>query len=152
MPRWIIALVALVVIFLLLQLIPVESKRPAEIPADDFIVYANMPIELADNLRVSCYPCHSYNVTEPSFPNKLFPFSYFHEQRLQAGRTALNYAEWTNYLIGDQFHKMEATVKVLRQGHDDFNRYVGSNPEAYWNADEYRMMLEYFENWKDALQ
>ncbi|PHI20164.1 hypothetical protein CEQ90_09450 [Lewinellaceae bacterium SD302] len=151
MARWLTIALILVGVFLLLQFIPVQAKVPDGVPADDFVVYANAPSEIGDRIRTSCYPCHSYNTTEADFTDKLFPMSYFRQQRLEAAREALNYAEWTRYDVGTQYHKMEATVNVLQKGHAEFNDYVGSHPEAYWNKNTYRTMLEYFINWQEAL-
>lgn len=151
MAKWLKIALALLLVFILLQFIPINNKMPADAPVDDFIIYANAPQEIGDRIRSSCYPCHSYNTTEASFAEKFFPMSYFRQQRLKAAREAFNFAEWTRYDVGTQYHKMEATVNVLQRGHSPFNNYVNKHPEAYWDKTTYRTMLDYFANWKEAL-
>lgn len=152
MSRWVKITLALVAVFLLLQLIPVKPNYPDEMPEEDFLSYANAIRDFEDKIKISCYPCHSYNTTDPGFVNKLFPFNWFHQQKLEKARAALNFAEWMNYRSGTQFHKMEAIVNVLNAGHEPFNTYARKHPEAAWNEKEYEMLEQYFRTWRDALR
>lgn len=152
MPRWTLFALGLVAVFGLLQLIPVYPEYPEDMPQEDFLEYARTPDHFEGKIRTSCYPCHSYNSTDPGFLKKIYPFSLWHQQDLQKARQALNFGEWVNYQSGTQYHKMEATVNVLKKGHAPFEQYAKNHAEASWSDMEKQMLIEYFESWRELLR
>jgi uncharacterized membrane protein len=98
-------LIALVIIFVGIQFIPVERTNPtvkSEIDA---------PANVKDILKRVCYNCHS-NETEWVWYTKIAPASFLAAQDVRKGRRHLNFSEWN---INKETKAKEAIWDVVRE-------------------------------------
>lgn len=81
---------ALIVVFILIQFVPVAKTNPpvtAEIDA---------PADVKDIIRRSCYDCHSNESSWPWY-SKIAPFSWFVIDHVNEAREEFNFSTWDKY-------------------------------------------------------
>lgn len=80
-------LIALVIIFVGIQFIPVERTNPP-------VTYEiNAPEQIKSILKKACYDCHS-NETDWVWYTKIAPVSFLMANDVKEGRERLNFSEW----------------------------------------------------------
>jgi cytochrome c551/c552 len=80
-------LIAIVIIFIAIQFIPVERTNP---PVTQEV---NAPEEVKTILKKACYDCHS-NETNWYWYTKIAPVSFLTSNDVKEGREDINFSEW----------------------------------------------------------
>lgn len=99
----------LVVVFVLIQFVPVDRSNPpvtADIPA---------PPAVKALLQRACYDCHSHETVWPWY-SQLAPFSWLVARDVHAGRAALNFSTWDRYSTKEQVKKMKESFEEVAEG------------------------------------
>ncbi len=107
-----IILLALLVIFALMQFYRIDKSRPETDPQKDLIAITNPPAEIAAIFKNSCYDCHSYETKYPWYTN-IAPVSISIAGHIRNGRNNVNYSIWGDYDANKQRHKLEEIIEVV---------------------------------------
>ena len=99
---WLTALVAAVVVFLLMQLVPMRVSNPAVTGEPKW----DSPQTRALAVK-ACFDCHS-NESQPLWFEKIAPLSWWITNHVDEGRSALNFSEWTTGGKGETGDMVEA--------------------------------------------
>lgn len=83
-----IVLLAIIIIFAGIQLIPVNRSNPAVIKEPTWAT-----TETRDLARKACFDCHSNETKWPAY-SFIAPFSWFVAGHVNEGRSKLNFSEW----------------------------------------------------------
>jgi hypothetical protein len=134
-------LVALLVVFGLLQLYPVQRSNPPvtaglEAPADVDAI-----------LRRACYDCHSNETRWPWYAY-VAPVSWLVVHDVDEGRRELNFSIWGQYDEAKRISKASSAVEEIEEGHMPLPKYVRMHSEAAVSKAE----LERLEEWADSVQ
>ncbi|MDY7091821.1 MAG: heme-binding domain-containing protein [Acidobacteriota bacterium] len=116
-------LIALVVLFLGLQVVPVERTNPpveGEIPA---------PPEVREILRRACYDCHSNETVWPWY-SYVAPVSFLVARDVKEGREELNFSTWSRLSAKRQNHILEEVWEEVEEGEMPLPIYLPTHPEA----------------------
>ena len=92
MKKFIYILATLIVIFFLIQLIPVCRDNPEFDVEYDF----EAPMEVKEIVVNSCYDCHS-NQTDWPWYSYVAPMSWLVTNHVNEGRQQFNFSEWLIY-------------------------------------------------------
>jgi len=88
--------VALVVVFALLQLANPARTNPPILPGHSVSATTNAPPpQIAALLHAACYDCHSYETTWPWYSH-IAPVSWLVANDVKRGRARLNFSDWPN--------------------------------------------------------
>ena len=99
---WLTALVAAVVVFLLMQFVPMRVSNPAVTGEPKW----DSPQTRALAVK-ACFDCHS-NESQPLWFEKIAPLSWWITNHVDEGRSALNFSEWTTGGKGETGDMVEA--------------------------------------------
>lgn len=102
-------LALVIVVFGLIQLVPVDRSNPpveADIPT---------PPEVKSILRRACYDCHSNETVWPWY-SQLAPFSWMIARDVHQGRAELNFSTWNRYNPKEQVKKMKESFEEVAEG------------------------------------
>ena len=113
----------LVVVFALIQLVPVERTNPpvtAEVEAPDPVMEA---------FQNACYDCHS-NETQWPWYSRVAPVSWRIAEHVRIGRRNLNFSEWQGMSAEDRDDAMEEIWEEVERGSMPLSDYVSMHPEA----------------------
>ena len=89
--KW--ALLALVVLFGLLQFTNPDRTNPPIMPEHDLFTLNPPPPEVAALLRTSCFDCHSHATRWPWY-SRVAPMSWLVAGDVRDGRAKLNFSDW----------------------------------------------------------
>lgn len=134
------SVIGLVIIFVLIQLIPVDRNNP---PITGEI---NVPLEVKNILQRSCYDCHS-NQTDWPFYSYVAPVSWLVARDVREGRKELNFSEWNKYDAKKRNKKYKETYKEIKDGEMPMKIYLITHPSADLNENEKQII----KNWTDSL-
>ena len=100
---------ALIVILVVIQLIPVHRTNPP--------VTADIPTlpDVKAVLRRACYDCHSNETVYPWY-SRIAPVSWLLAQHVSEGREELNYSTWDEYNAEDQSEKIHESWETVVEG------------------------------------
>lgn len=84
-------IIGLVIIFVFIQLIPVDRENPSSNPKSEIRAQQ----EIMAILKNSCYDCHSNKTNWPIY-SYIAPVSWLVSSDVEKGRRNLNFSEWTN--------------------------------------------------------
>jgi mono/diheme cytochrome c family protein len=88
-----------VVVFVLIQLVPYGRSSHSNPPATDPFQWTDPQAEAI--AKESCYDCHS-NETEWWWATNIAPFSWLVQRDVDAGRSRLNFSDWTGQPSGEE--------------------------------------------------
>ena len=88
-------LVALFAAFVIIQFIPANLPVVVKKNKDDLIATSNVPADIAQKLKTSCYDCHSNETNYPWY-SYVAPVSFLVSRDTREGRRKLNFSIWNN--------------------------------------------------------
>jgi hypothetical protein len=122
-------LLALVLLFVAIQLVPVDRSNPrvtAEVPA---------PPEVRAVLRRACYDCHSHETTWPWYA-KVAPASWLVAWDVRQGRDELNFSTWDRYPTSDRVKKLKQSWEEVAEGEMPPWYYLPLHRDAVLSSDD----------------
>lgn len=133
------------IVFALIQFIPVDRiNKPVDAKVD-FVKIYNSPKKIEQLLRNSCYDCHSNEVVYPKYAY-VAPISWSIKNHVNKGRTYLNLSEWGTFNHDLKKSMLDKTVNSLKIYTMPMTGYITQHPEANLNKAERELLTEYFEN------
>lgn len=118
-----IGALALPILLLIVQLIPVDRTNP---PGEGEI---GTPPQVAAILQRACYDCHSNQTVWPWY-SKIAPVSWLIARDVHEGRKELNFSVWSSYSDKRKQKKLRETGKEVSEGDMPPWYYVALHPEA----------------------
>jgi hypothetical protein len=123
MSKFRIFLVALAVLLLGIQLVPVNRSNP---PVQGEI---NAPTDVMTVLEESCYDCHSHETVWPWYAY-VAPVSWLVAHDVEEGREHLNFSAWTSYDADERADKLEEIWEEVEEGEMPLGKYVRLHRDA----------------------
>ncbi len=138
----------LLIALLLIQFYPKPTKNvSASINSNDITLAHNVPPDVQNVLKTSCYDCHSNNTSYPWYA-KIQPFALWLENHIEEGKDELNFSEFGSYSIRRKFKKLEEISKQVKEDEMPLSSYTVIHRNA--KLDENKKLL--LANWVIALR
>jgi hypothetical protein len=122
---------ALVVLFVLLQLIPVDRTNP---PVTQEVEWDSA--ETRALAQRACFDCHSNETTWPWY-SYIAPISLRVADHVEEGREKLNFSEWNR--SNESLHEI---LETLEEGEMPLSDYLLMHPEAKLTAAEQQALID----------
>jgi len=122
-------LLALLVLFVVAQLIRPSMANP---PVDETkTLYAVEPVppEVKTILDRSCVDCHSNRTSWPWY-SRITPVSWWLADHVKDGRKELNFDEWGGYTPRRAARKLEETCDQVKKNEMPLKAYLPLHPDA----------------------
>ena len=116
-------LIAIVVILVVIQFIPVDITNP---PVTEEI---KAPENVMNILHTSCYDCHSNKTNWPWY-SYVAPVSFFISSDVSEGRHHLNFTEWNKYDEKRREKKLDGVEEMVEEGDMPLATYKLMHPSA----------------------
>jgi len=117
------AVAALAVVFVAMQLVPVERSNPP-VTAD-----FDGPPEVAQVLRASCYDCHSNESKWPWY-SRVAPTSWLVAHDVEEAREHLNFSHWARLDEGRRRKLAEEIWEEVEEGEMPLKIYLVAHSDA----------------------
>ena len=124
-----IFLYALVGLFLLIQIYPMERPEVTDINPDDLLKNADVPENVASMLKSACYDCHSNESTYPWYAN-IAPIKWWIYDHINEGREDLNFSVWNTLSKADQAEALDDIATAVMEGEMPLKPYPVTHPKA----------------------
>lgn len=142
---WIL-LVALVGI----QFVPTDRNQSDLIPKTDFMVVNEVPKNIANIIKTSCYDCHSNNTDYPWY-NKVQPVAWYLEDHVEHGKEELNFNEWDFYSSRRKNSKLKSVLRQIEDDEMPLTSYTLIHRDARLSDTEKKTVLDWVSKLKDSL-
>lgn len=137
-------LLILGIIFLLIQLYPIDRSIPDNPDyTKDFFATVQAELEMMTRIKASCYDCHSFETKYPWY-SYVAPFSWIVQDHINEGREHLNFSLWADYDRKEQLHKLEEVVEEVEKGKMPIKGYLTYHKEARFDLDEKQEIVAFF--------
>ncbi len=138
-------------IFILLQLIPVELPTTSMDNPDDLLLNnTDIPNEVVDILKNSCYDCHS-NETHYPWYSKIFPTSILVARDTREGRLELNFSDWENLSRVNKIGVLEDIVTAITLEEMPMRIYTLIHQDAGLSSEDKELVINWAEEFSDNL-
>lgn len=108
-------LLSLLIVLSAIQFIrPAKNKNTAEQKADITMQF-NVPADVQNVLKTSCYDCHSNNTNYPWYAN-IQPMAWLLANHINEGKAELNFNEFAGYSKRRQLSKLKAVANSVKDG------------------------------------
>lgn len=140
-----------ILLFALIQLIPVDRTNPPVEGKHNFVELMNTPAEVRQLLKTSCYDCHSNETVYPSYAY-VAPISWSVKHHINKGRQHLNFSEWGTYSRELKEGMLKNAIGDLEENRMPLAGYVAQHPEARLTTDQKQRLTDYFQKVLDSLK
>jgi len=118
-----VVLAAVVLVFVAIQLAPVERSNPPVVA--DF----DGPPEVKTVLKESCYDCHSHEVRWPWY-SRVAPASWLVAHDVEEAREHLNFSAWGTYDAKKRAKMIEEVWEEVEDGEMPLGKYLLLHSDA----------------------
>ena len=101
-----VILIVLLVVLILIQFIRPAENAGEEIAANQITAAQQVPENVRQILKVSCYDCHS-NTTHYPWYDKVQPIAWFLSDNIKEGKREVNFSTFGNYPAWRQYKKFK---------------------------------------------
>lgn len=135
-------LIVLLIAFIIIQFIRPSENAGEEIAANQITAVQQVPADLQQMLKVSCYDCHSNTTVYPWY-SKIQPVAWFLDDHIVEGIKELNFSEFATYPVYRRYKKFKEIGKEVKDGDMPIFSYTVLHRDASLNADQ-KLLIE---NW-----
>jgi hypothetical protein len=140
-----------IMLFLLAGLVVIQFIHPkrnrSEGPQANYIGNVfTVPDDVKSILKKACNDCHSNNTDYPWY-SKLQPVDWWMDKHVKDGKKELNFDEYTHKSLRYQYHKMEETIEMVKEGEMPLDSYTWVHKDAKLTEDEKNKIY----NWANSI-
>jgi len=137
--------IAVIVLLIAIQLIPVKRTNPAVDPAMTVYAAGAMPATVRDVFENSCSNCHSNETSWPWYSH-VAPLSWVVVHDVNRGRHELNFSEWGTYPADKRELKLGEICDQVTNGDMPDHKYVLLHRKAALSKDQRDAICAWVEN------
>jgi hypothetical protein len=116
-------LVALLVVFVLIQFYRPEKNNAEYLDVADFIEETKPSNEVVAILENNCYDCHSNKTAYPWYA-EIAPVSFWLHDHIEDGNKHFNVSKWESYNDKKKDHKLDELIEEVEEGKMPLESYT----------------------------
>jgi len=140
-------LLLLLVVFILIQMIRPEKNISLAASPNDIAAHYNVPGDVLNILKRSCYDCHSNNTIYPWY-NNIQPVAWWMADHVKVGKEEINFSEFAAYSPKKQSHALRSVVGQIKKDEMPMDSYLWIHKDAKMNDEQRKVVMA----WADSLQ
>lgn len=138
-------LIIIIIAFIAIQFIRPEKNTGEEIAQNQITAIHQIPDDVQQILKVSCYDCHSNTTHYPWYDN-IQPVAWILNDHIIEGKKELNFSVFSTYPAYRRHKKFKEIIKEVKEGDMPLLSYTIPHRDAALNAGQ-KLILE---NWASA--
>jgi hypothetical protein len=143
--------VILLVAFIGMQLFRPKKNDGIILPSANATAAINIPANVENILKTSCYDCHS-NKTTYYWYHEIMPFGWWLDHHVEDGKKHLNFSEFATYNKKKMDHKLEETAEEVLEGNMPLNSYTIAHGNAKLSESQIKIITEWVANEREKLK
>ncbi|WP_370900241.1 heme-binding domain-containing protein [Chryseobacterium gossypii] len=132
-------------VFILIQFIPVDRVNPPVKRSVNFVDSKKTPEKIKNLIRGACYDCHSNETVYPRYAF-IAPVSWSVKSHVNEGREHLNFSVWETYNKDLKENMLMHSIQTIRNKTMPMPGYIVYHKEANLSEAERTLLVQYFEN------
>ncbi len=132
------------IIFAIIQFIPVDRTLKPIDQKENFVTIFSTPKNVQQILKKACYDCHSNETVYPKYAY-VAPISWSIQHHINEGREHFNFSEWGKFNSDLKKNMLENSVNAVKDYSMPFPGYLAQHPEANLTKSERVLLVNYFE-------
>ena len=144
-------LLALSIVFVLVQFIPRDINKSHQILSTDFTKIYTVPEDVKSILQQACYDCHSNNTSYPWYSN-IQPFRFLLDKHIKEGKEELNFSNYGSYSLRRQQNKLKSIEESLKKGTMPLKSYKLLHLDARLTIIQKETIINCFSNLRDSIK
>ncbi len=141
----------LAVAFILIQFFQIDKTNPPVDESQDFLKIHNPSSEIAQQIKASCYDCHSNETNYPWY-TYVQPVGWWTKDHIDHGKKHLNFSEFGTYEAKKQSHKMEECYELIEKGEMPLKSYTLAHKDAVLDDATKQQLITYFKEMENKLK
>ncbi len=130
-----VILVIVIIAFIAIQFIRPAKNSGEEIAANQITAKYEVPQDVQQILKVSCYDCHSNTTHYPWYSN-IQPVAWWLDDHIVEGKDELNFSTFMEYPVYRQYKKFKEIGKEVKDGDMPMFSYTLAHRDAVMSADQ----------------
>jgi hypothetical protein len=143
-------LLALLIVFIGMQLIQPARNTSEHVISADFIKYLNVPDNVTSILKTSCYDCHSNYTSYPWYVN-IQPIGWLLARHIRDGKAELNFNEFGNYSKRRHLSKLKGIYNSIKDGSMPLSSYTLLHQDAKLLKEGKALIMDWTSKTADSL-
>jgi hypothetical protein len=144
-------LLVLLVILVIIQFIH-PSRNKAEGAQPNYMGNKHaIPDDVKHILARACNDCHSNNTVYPWY-SKIQPVDWWLNKHIRNGKKGLNFDEYTHRTARYQYHKMEETIEMVKEGEMPLKSYKWIHKDSRLTEEEKNTIISWAESVMTAME
>lgn len=143
-------LLAILVVFVLIQFIHPAKNRSKEILVTDISKVIIIPENVQSVLKNSCYDCHSNNTRYPWY-SYIQPGDWWMASHIKEGKANLNFSEFGTYSKRKQANKLRSLAETINNGSMPISSYTIMHRDAKLNDENKKLITDWAAKTRDSL-
>lgn len=131
--------------FIVIQFIRPSKNLGEEIPEREITAIQNVPPDVHQILKVSCYDCHSNTTHYPWYDN-VQPVAWFLHDHIVEGKKELNFSEFATYPTYRRYKKFKEIQKQVKEDEMPLFSYTIPHRDAVLTAEEKSILVNWAAN------
>lgn len=119
----------LLIAFIVIQFFRPTKNKAESISKNDISTLYTVPTDVQSILKTSCYDCHSNNTVYPWYA-EVQPVAWWLNNHVVDGKKHLNFSEFAGYSLRRQYHKLEETNEMVKEGEMPLDSYLWIHKNA----------------------
>jgi hypothetical protein len=144
-------LLALFVVFVLLQFIPKSVNKSNKVLLTDISKKYSIPAEVQSILKRACYDCHSNNTNYPWYAS-IQPFRLMLDRHIKNGKQDLNFSEFSSYSEKRQYNKLNSIGESLKKETMPLESYKVMHRAARLNKAEKDTVIKWINETREFMK
>lgn len=137
--------------FVGIQFIPTTRNQSVLILQTDFNNTFEVPYNIQNILKKSCYDCHSNNTNYPWY-HKIQPASWLLENHIKEGKKGLNFSEFGAYSKRRQKSKLKSIINQIKDDEMPLYSYTLIHSDAKLSEGNKKDLIDWLSKQKDSIQ
>ena len=142
--------IIVVVLLVVIQLIPNDLPEVITENPNDLISTNEIPKEVSQIIKTSCYDCHSNETVYPWY-SYVAPVSFLVGDHVVEGREELNFSEWNTMTTKRKLHKLEEIGEEVEEGEMPMIMYPITHPEASLSESDRELLINWAKEFAETL-
>ena len=141
---------AVLVLFLVIQFIQPAHNTSGQLLATDITKTLNVPDKILDIFKNSCYDCHSNDTRYPWYVY-IQPMGWVMAGHIKEGKENLNFSDFGSYSVRKQANKLRAIETSVKDGSMPISLYTIMHTDARLSAENKNLIIAWASKIKDSL-
>ena len=129
---------------------PKKNKAKGAQPNYIGAVYA-IPEDVKAILAKACNDCHSNNTVYPWYAN-FQPVHWWMNNHIVDGKKEINFDEFTHRPLRYQYHKLEETIEMVKEGEMPLDSYTWTHTDARLSEEEKAKITAWAQSVMDTMK